>query len=93
MNSYMICYDLRNESGSHDYQPLWDELNELDGHRTQESVWLVAVDATAKKVLNHLKQFVDGDDRLWVNELVKNRHFTNALRGTNDWLKNNPPRR
>jgi len=93
MTSYIIAYDLLNESGTQDYEPLWEELRRLGSHRTQDSVWLTAVNGTAKELHDHLKSFLDDDDRLWVNELVKNKYFSNARAGTNDWLRDNPPSR
>lgn len=36
MPVYVFTYDLRNESGSQDYEPLWDELERLGAHRALE---------------------------------------------------------
>lgn len=88
MTSYTVSYDLRNQK---DYQTLWDELARLGAHRTQESYWLVNVDNTAGELHDHLKKFVDADDRIWVSELTRNHRYSNAMKGTNDWIKNNPP--
>ena len=93
MTSYVVAYDLRNESGSQDYEPLWAELKRLGGHKTQLSLWLVAVENTAKELHDHMKQFVDNDDRIWVAELTKSHWFSNAIGGTNEWIKENPPSR
>lgn len=93
MAIYIITYDLRNESGSADYQPLWDELAQRKCHRTQDSVWLCNLNNTAHEVHDHFKAFVDPDDRLMVAEYTKNSTYSNARGGTNDWLANNPPSR
>ncbi|MPZ12272.1 MAG: CRISPR-associated protein Cas2 [Kiloniellaceae bacterium] len=93
MTSYTLSYDLRNESGSQDYEPLWKELKRLGAHRTQDSLWLINVNNTAKELQDHFKQYVDADDRLMVSELTHNQHYSNAYAGTNDWIKNNPPSR
>jgi CRISPR associated protein Cas2 len=90
VTTYTVSYDLIK---SKDYQALWDELERLKGHRTEESYWLVAVNNTAKELHDHLKSFVDNDDRVWVSELTKNHYYSNAKGGTNDWLKKNPPAR
>jgi CRISPR-associated endonuclease Cas2 len=90
MTTYTVSYDLIKKK---DYQSLWDELDRLGAHRTQESYWLVNVNNTAKELSDHLKNFVDGDDRIWVSEITKNHHYSNAIKGTNDWLKNNPAAR
>lgn len=90
MTSYTVSYDLMKQK---DYQKLWDELARLGAHRTQDSYWLVNVDNTAQELHDHLKSFVDADDRVWVSELTRNHHYANALKGTNDWIKSNPPSR
>lgn len=90
MTTFTVSYDLIKRK---DYQTLWDELERLKAHRTQESYWLVSVTNTAEELHDHLKQYVDKDDRLWVAELTKNHHFSNAIAGTNNWLKQNPPSR
>lgn len=90
MTTFTVSYDLIKRK---DYQTLWDELNRLGAHRTQASYWLVNVNNTAKELHDHLKNFVDGDDKIWVSELTKNHWFANALGGTNDWLAKNPPSR
>ena len=93
MGTYLLCYDLRNESGSQDYETLYERLKELDAHRTQDSVWLINVNNTAKELHDHIKTYMDDDDRLWISELTKKHHYSNARKGTNDWLKRNPPSR
>ncbi|KCZ64333.1 CRISPR-associated endoribonuclease Cas2 [Hyphomonas atlantica] len=93
MAIYLIAYDLRNETGSHDYQPLWDRLEELDCHKTQYSVWLGNFSNSAKEVHDHLKTYMDDDDRLMVSEFTKYHWYSNAIGGTNEWLKKNPPQR
>ncbi|MEQ9170008.1 MAG: hypothetical protein RLO05_05765 [Rhodospirillales bacterium] len=93
MTDYVVTYDLRKETGTEGYKELWDELKRLDGHRTLDSVWLVNVNNTAKELHDHLKAFMDGNDRLWVSELTKKHHYSNARGGTNEWLANNPPDR
>jgi hypothetical protein len=91
MTVYLVSYDLRNESGSQDYEPLWAELKRLEACHTQDSVWLVSVTNTAKELHDHFKKFVDSDDRLMTAQITKNNHYSNARAGTNEWLKQNPP--
>ncbi|WP_192181689.1 CRISPR-associated protein Cas2 [Mesorhizobium amorphae] len=93
MTSYTVNYDLRNEDNSFDYEVLWDELKRLNGHKTQYSMWLVAVNNTAKELHDHLKSFVDSNDRILVSEITKNNYYSNAIGGTNGWLASNPPGR
>ncbi|MCK7595812.1 hypothetical protein M0G74_00850 [Microbulbifer sp. CAU 1566] len=93
MAIFILGYDLVNENGSSaDYQELWDELERLNAHRTQDSLWLVNLDNSPKEVVDHLKSFVDKDDRLWVSVVHRNENwYSNAKGGTNKWLENNPP--
>jgi|SRR5215204_1030241 len=94
MSVYLLSYDLVDEkkNAQIDYQKLWDELKRLDAHRTQLSVWLVNLDNSPKEVLNHFKQFVDYNDRLWATKVFQDEYmYSNAKRGTTDWLKANPP--
>lgn len=86
MATYVFTYDLIKRK---DYPKLWDELERLGAHRPLNSFWLISVNNTAKELHDHLREFVDDDDRTWVSELTKKRAFT-AKPGTNDWLKSNP---
>lgn len=90
MTSYLLTYDLNN---SKDYQKLYDELERLGAHRTLDSVWLISVDNTARELREHVGQYIDSDDSLWVLEITKNHSFNNVRKGTNDWMKANPPSR
>lgn len=90
MTAYTVSYDLVKRK---DYPELWNELKRLGAQRTQESYWLVAGSKNAKELHDHLAQFVDSDDRLWISEITKNHHFSNAMGGTNAWLAKNPPAR
>ncbi|WP_281545232.1 hypothetical protein [Grimontia sp. SpTr1] len=93
MAIYILAYDLVNEQGnSSDYQELWDELERLDAHRVQDSLWLVNLDNTPKEVVEHFKRFTDTDDRIWVSSVRRNENwYLRAKAGTNSWLENNPP--
>ena len=86
MATYVFTYDLIKRK---DYPKLWDELERLGAHRALNSFWLISVSNTAKELHEHLRKFVDDDDRIWVSELTKKRAFM-AKAGTNDWLKSNP---
>jgi hypothetical protein len=94
MAVFLLQYDLVNESGSHDYEPLWAELKRIGSHRTQYSSWLVLFKdgATAKGVHDYFKPYVDKDDRLMVCSFQKGAHwFSNAMGGTNAWLAKHQP--
>lgn len=95
MAVYFFTYDLTKKKPEFDYEVLWDELKRLGTHRTQFSAWLINVNNTPAELLDHLKQFVHSDDRLWIVRLIdKNGKrqwtYSNAMAGTNKWLQNNP---
>lgn len=96
MPSYLLTYDLNNERGSADYRPLYDELERLGGQRALYSVWLIAMNGSAGQVHDHFRQFLDGNDLIFVTKLRKNaapraEYSYSARAGTNDWLKRNTP--
>lgn len=93
MPPFILSYDLVKEEDSSDYDALWAELKKWGGHRTQYSVWLVEDNSTAQDVHDHFKRLLDANDRLLVSELVDNHAYSNALKGTTNWIKQNPPRR
>lgn len=92
MTVYLLAYDLINEHSGFDYKPLWAELNRLNAHRTQYSLWLVNLNNTPKEVAEHFRKFMDGDDRIWATRVRSNEYwFINAMNGTVEWLRKNPP--
>lgn len=90
MTTFVLTYDLIKTK---DYQKIWDELERLGGHRVLDSFWLLNLKNTAKEAHAHFKQFMDGDDKLWVSEFTTIHHYDGARPGTNDWIKSNPPAR
>lgn len=86
MAYFLVSYDLVKEQSSFDYQPLWDELDRLGGVKTLLSEYLLEADNTAQEVVNHLKQFIDSNDRLMAVEFIKRPAYTYALKGTNAWI-------
>jgi hypothetical protein len=92
MTVYIFAYDLVNKRSEFDYEPLWAELKRLDAHRTQFSLWLINLNNTAQEVIEHFKNFVHKDDRLWASRVRRSEHwFVNSIGGTNEWLSRNPP--
>lgn len=89
MSIYIIAYDIKNNSGSFDYDKLISNLEENGCHRIQYSTWLGNFSNSAKQVHDHFKEFLDSDDGLAVMEITNNRHYSGAKPGTNDWFKNN----
>ena len=65
----------------------------MGGLRTQNSVWLVNSEMNAYGLRTHLQGVMGDKDRIWVCEIVKNHSWDNAMAGTKEWLKQNPPSR
>lgn len=87
MALFFVGYDLR-KKGEFDYQKLWDEFDQLDAVKFQESDYFLAANNTITEIKEHFKQFVHEDDLLMVAKLDGNdkpKH-TKALKGTNKWL-------
>lgn len=90
MAVFVVSYDLRKESSSFDYEPLYSELARLEAQKVNYSLWLINVDNTAREVVDHFKQFLDENDRLWASAVDRGRYsFVNARKGTNSWLSEN----
>ncbi|WP_122709525.1 hypothetical protein [Pseudomonas viridiflava] len=87
MISFTVSYDFISIKN---YKLLIDELERLGAHRSQDSFWLVACNNTAKGLHDYLRKFMDGDDKLWVSELTRNHHYTQANSGKNAWIAQNP---
>jgi len=88
---FIVTYDLVKEETSEDYKPLIKDLKDRGGHRYQDSCWLVSLNNTAADVYSHYRAFLDENDKLMVSELTRNHEQGRNYKGTNDWIKNNPP--
>lgn len=91
MPPFILTYDLVKEESSADYKPLIDNLRANGAQKYQESCWLVSHGSTAAQVYDHYNRFLDDDDKLMVAELTKAHKQGRNYKGTNDWIKNNPP--
>ncbi len=86
MPAYIVSYDLIKDKN---YKRLTDELLRLDAHKALLSVWLVNLNNTAKEVRDHLRGFMDDDDKIIVAEITSNSCAWKAFTGTQDWLDAN----
>lgn len=87
MARYLVTYDLVD---GRDYDRIINELERMGAVRTQKSVYLVtrSTDSPAG-LLQHLKSYVDADDRLMVVMLTVKPAWTIGLKGTRDWVAKN----
>ena len=76
---------------THDYAPLWADLEKAGAQRAMETVWLFETTSTVgevtRKTLSHLQR----GDRLLVVELSSGWSATNLLDDTGSWLKSRRP--
>lgn len=86
MAYFLVSYDLVKEQGAFDYQPLWDEFNRLGGVKVLLSTYFLDLHHTTDELHQHLRRFLDPDDRLLVAEFSKKPACTGALQGTHAWL-------
>lgn len=84
MGLFLVSYDLIDGK---DYNRIITELDRLSAVRTQFSTYFldVTVDGT-EVLLQHLRQFVDGDDRLMVLKITDKPRYTRAFSGSNEWV-------
>lgn len=86
MDTYIISYDLINQRN---YDELYGAIKSYDSWaHISESTWAVVTSKTAVQVRDHLKKFVDGDDRLMVVKSGKEAAWSNVL-CKSQWLKDN----
>jgi CRISPR-associated endonuclease Cas2 len=89
MGLFVVSYDL---IAGKDYQRIRNELERLGGVRIQLSLYLVNVNLDDSQVfLEHLRQFVDADDRLLVVKFTDTPKYTLGLQGTRGWIAANCP--
>ena len=86
MALYLLSYDIAEKN--HDYQSLWDWLNQIGAVRLLYSEWAVpwANDSTALEVTNAALQHVMKGDGIFVCELYDNSNSVawRTLRITDD---------
>lgn len=79
---YYVSYDLVKHK---DYPKLWEALESLGAKRILESVWFFwHSNTTAVAVCDHLKRFIDKDDRLLVIESADSAWNGNVLANPNN---------
>lgn len=84
MGMFLVSYDLIDGKN---YDRIIKELERLGAVRTQLSSYLT--DVTAERstgLLQHLKNFVDADDRLMVIKITEKPAHTIGLKGTQAWI-------
>lgn len=87
MAIFAVTYDLNNAKN---YQKLWDEFERLGGHKAANSFYFVRVNVnTERELLDHLRQYIDGDDTMIVVKFSSRPATFRAKYGTKEWLDQN----
>lgn len=81
MALFAVSYQLNK---SKDYQPVWDALEEIGGHKVMRSFWLVDWDTTAAALRDYMVSVMDGDDAVCVVPFDKRPRHSMGYKGTND---------
>lgn len=91
MPVYMVSYDILNEGGTHDYEPLWKDLRQSGAHSMQNGLWVVELDCELPCVESRFAGFLDRGDRLMVSRLKSGEFLQSQSRaGTDAWLAAHP---
>lgn len=87
MTIYLVSYDKKKDKN---YQPIWNALKGVGGHRVLESLWLINVTNQPQQVLDWISEFGDGDDSFIVAAINKSNLKTlRPYQGTTKWLEAN----
>jgi hypothetical protein len=91
MTSYIVTYDLRGaDETSQDYKDLIDAIKGYGYYaKLMLSTWIVVSDDSARDIQNHLWQFMDRNDRLFVGPLGKPASWRNIV-ARDDWMQGRP---
>jgi len=86
MASFLITYDLIKTK---DYPKLHEAIQSYSNwSHPLESVWIVISNRDAESIRNHIKQFMDADDKLFVTKLPNpaDAAWMNLGKVVGDWL-------
>lgn len=84
MALFAVSYQLNK---SKDYQPVWDALESLGGHKVMRSFWFLDRPTTAVALRDHLLGVLDEDDAVCVVPFNERPAHRMGYAGTNDWIK------
>jgi CRISPR/Cas system-associated endoribonuclease Cas2 len=86
MTCYIISYDL---IGEKNYKELYDAMKSYKNWaKITESTWALVSEKSAVDVREHLKKFIDSDDRIFVVKSGTEAAWNNVI-CSNEWLKEN----
>lgn len=72
-----------------DYESLLKEIKKYPRWaKITESTWAIVTSQSASDIRNHLRMFMDSDDRLFVMKTGEQAAWKNVM-ASNEWLKEN----
>lgn len=87
MAIYNIAYDILNEGGTHDYEPLWQELKALGAHAVQDGLWVLEFDGGLEMLAQRISALLDAGDRLFIAAVYHGEFcHRNSRAGADGWL-------
>lgn len=87
MNIFIITYDLI--APDKDYQSLYEAIESYKEHaHPLESVWFVKTSSSAENIRDHLKSYLDSNDKIFVAE-IDDWASKRIPKKVTDWLNNN----
>lgn len=89
MAVYVVSYDIKLGSGSHDYDDLYAAFDELDSVKILYSVYLVSSQMGAHDLRTFLQRHMDPLDRIWVSAVTANHSGFIMDEGVH-WLQRHP---
>lgn len=89
--SYIISYDLKGrDEDSESYKELIQRIKSYRyWGKLMLSTWIVVSTHNAREIREHLEEFLDDEDRLFVAPIGKPAAWKNVIART-DWLKGRP---
>lgn len=86
MNLYLITYDL-NKSGKN-YDDLINAIKQYNYCKALYSAWFVKTNSTKNEIYNHLKPYIDNDDRIMIIKTNNNDIQGFLNKDVVSWLNN-----
>jgi CRISPR-associated endonuclease Cas2 len=87
MTLCVITYDVR--AKNHEYESLYEQLNEWGAAHLQNSVWLADMNGTTAELRDELRRHLHPDDTVCVIQIFSNSDWATwtARKTGTDWLK------
>ena len=86
MACYAVTYDLFKSGQNYD-----ELIKAIKGYSNwchlQQSVWLVVSSNTAQEVRDHLRRYIDSNDKLFVGKMAGEGAWYGHTQEVSDWLK------